>query len=338
MKYSCGLYGGSFNPLHQGHVRCIIEAANQCDRLIIVLSRGVNRKEVDVRVRYRWLYSLTKHIHNVQIFVISDDATEKSEYTEQCWQPDTDKVKAFAGEPIDAVFCGSDYDENSFWAKCYPEAQMVVFHRSEISSSRIRKNPLAHWDWLPMDVRPHYTKKVLITGGESTGKSTLTINLAHYYNTNYLEEVGRNISERSGTDMLMLPEDFTDILLEHKLREIQTIKQSNRILFEDTDCMVTLFYLRFLEGCDKDKNEELALSIAHLNSYDLILYLEPDTPFIQDGGRSVVIAADREKYSNQIKALYREQGFRFYTISGDYQNRFLQAIALVDKLILGELS
>ncbi|WP_376785767.1 adenylyltransferase/cytidyltransferase family protein [Ruminiclostridium cellobioparum] len=31
MKFKCGMYGGSFNPLHLGHVRCIIEAANQCE-------------------------------------------------------------------------------------------------------------------------------------------------------------------------------------------------------------------------------------------------------------------------------------------------------------------
>ena len=253
MRFHCGLYGGSFHPLHLGHVRCIIEAANQCERLILVLSCGDNRNEIDMRIRYRWLYSLTKHIGNVALFVLHDQAASKSEYDEVWWQKDAAQVKAFAQAPIDAVFCGSDYTRDSFWAKCYPDAQLIIFERSELSSTEIRKDPFTHWDWLPAVVRPYYAKKVLIVGSESTGKSTLAINLAHYYNTNYLEEVGRDISARSGTDLMMLPSDFTDILLQHKTREIEALKQSNRVLFEDTDCLTTLFYLNFLDGADQAK-------------------------------------------------------------------------------------
>lgn len=66
-----------------------------------------------------------------------------------------------------------------------------------MSSTELRADIYGHWDWLPNVVKPYYVKKVLIIGGESTGKSTLTVNLANYYNTNYLEEVGRDISERS---------------------------------------------------------------------------------------------------------------------------------------------
>ncbi len=333
MKYKCGMYGGSFNPLHLGHVRCIIQAANQCEELILVISEGINRDEIDIRVRYRWVYQLTKHIGNVRLFVLQDTAKTKEAYTEEYWMKDAGKVKEFAGKKLDAVFCGSDYDNNSFWAKCYPEAETVYLQRDEISSTKLRENVMAHWEWLPNIVRPYYAKKVLLIGGESTGKSTLTINLASYYNTNYLEEVGRDISERSGTDMLMLPEDFTDILLIHKVREREALLHSNKVLFEDTDCLITKFYIQFLEGKGKAVNERLTDAISQLNNYDLILFLEPDVRFVQDGDRSPVIAADREHYSNKIKELYKEREYDIEIISGDYQERFLQSIRLIDKLL-----
>ncbi len=336
MKYKCGMYGGSFNPLHLGHIRCIIEAANQCQKLILVLSNGTNRNEIDVKKRYRWLYSVTKHIGNVRLFVLNDDACTKSEYSEDYWENDTKLVKEYAGEPIDVVFCGSDYDQTSFWNKCYPDAELKIITRNEISSTEIRSNPILHWNWLPRVVRPYYAKKVLLIGGESTGKSTLTINLANYYNTNYLEEVGRDISERSGTDLMMIPEDFTDILLQHKLRELEALKSSEKVLFEDTDCLITLFYIQFLNGKDKEYNLLLADAISHLNSYDLILFLEPDVAFVQDGDRSTVIAADRQTYSDRIKEIFKTHGFEFVSVSGNYQERFEKAVALVDKMMNGE--
>lgn len=131
----------------------------------------------------------------------------------------------------------------------------------------------------------------------------------------------------------MLANDFTDILLQHKIREIECIKSSNKVFFEDTDCLVTLFYLYFLEGKEKDKNIKLAEAISYLNNYDLILFLEPDVDFIQDGDRNEVIAANREKYSKQIKEIYTKYGFKIETISGDYQQRFEKAVLLINSML-----
>lgn len=331
--YNVGMYGGSFNPLHMGHVDCIIKAANQCRKLYIVLSIGREREEIDYRIRYRWLYTVTRHIGNVKIITIEDSAKTKQDYTKEYWADDAKLIKKSIGKKIDVVFCGSDYDNKSFWNVCYPESELKIFERDGISSTEIRKNPYKHWNWLPNAVKPYYTKKVLLMGGESTGKSTLTINLANRFNTSFIDEAGRDISERSGTDLLMIPEDFTEILLQHKLNEIKALPSSNKVLFIDTDALVTQFYMNFLNDAGKAKNKALSDAIDGLNEYDLILFLEPDVDFVQDGDRSTVIKNDREKYSNQIKQLIKEHNKNFISISGSYQERYEKAVEYVKDIL-----
>ncbi len=333
MKYAVGLYGGSFNPLHLGHVDCIIRAANQCGELFVVLSVGTNRREIPTRVRYRWLYTITKHIGNVKLLLLEDDAPTKEEYARDSWMRDAEKVKTQIGKPIDAVFCGSDYGEDSFWSVCYPESELVIFPRNGISSTEIRSDPYGRWDWLPTVVRPYFVKKVLLIGTESTGKSVLTVNLAHRFATNYIEEAGREISERSGTDVLMLPSDFTEILLRQKLNEIEAVEHSNRVLFEDTDALVTLFYLGFLDDQEIVRNSALAKAIDALNEYDLILFLEPDVPFVQDGDRRIEAPSERELCSRRLRELLGCAGKPFYVLRGDYEARYEQAVALTERLL-----
>lgn len=328
--YKVGMYGGSFNPMHNGHLDCIIRAACMCEKLYIVLSVGENRDEVDYKVRYRWLYQATKHIGNVKIIILYDQCVKKADYTLEDSKPDSEYVKKEIGEKIDIVFCGSDYDADSFWNVNYPESEFYVFERNEISSTKIRENIYKHWDWLPNFVKPYYVKKVLLIGLESSGKSTLTINLANHYNTNYIEEAGRELSEKSGTDTMMLNEDFTEILLTQKMNEIKAVERSNKVLFCDTDCLITQFYLDFLKG-DLD-NIRLSDAIDALNKYDLILYLAPDVKWVQDGDRREEIRDNRPKYREMLADIYNSHGKKFEYIEGDYLTKFNKCVELIDKL------
>jgi hypothetical protein len=90
------------------------------------------------------------------------------------------------------------------------------------------------------------------------------------------------------------------------------------------------------DSSDAEQDEEWML-VRHYRSdvYTVILYLQPDVAFVQDGDRSEVIAADRERYSRQIAALYQRFGFRITEVRGDYQTRYETAVRLVDEMLRG---
>ena len=331
--YKVGMYGGSFNPMHNGHLECITKAACMCEELYVVLSVGNKRNEIDYRVRYRWLYQATKHIGNVRIIILEDNCATKADYTLEVSKADSEYVKKQIGKHIDVVFCGSDYDENSFWNVNYPDSEFYVFDRDELSSTELRKNVYAHWDWLPNVVKPYFVKKVLVIGLESSGKSVMTVNLANHFNTNYIEEAGRELSEKSGTDTLMLKEDFTEILLTQKMNEMKAIEHSNKVLFCDTDCLITQFYLNFLKG--DEENIKLSEAIDGINSYDLVLFLAPDVKWVQDGDRSEEIRDNRPMYRDMLGEIYKSHGKYFKYIEGSYLEKYNQCVKLVNDMLNG---
>lgn len=237
---------------------------------------------------------------------------------------------------IDVVFCGDDYKGKDLYESLYGNtAEIIYFSRNEvsISSTQIRENPFKYWDYIPQICRPYYVKKILLIGGESTGKSTLTQNLALTYNTNFLEEVGRDICEFAGGEDTMIAKDLQEILIKHKAKELDVIKNSNKLLFVDTEALITKFYSQFLlkDNFDIEKCENLADAINAINDFDLVLFLDTDIQFVQDGTRSEEIASDRVKYSNMIKDLFNEKGIHYQVISGNYLERFNKSKELINK-------
>ena len=330
--YKIGLYGGTFSPLHIGHVKCIIQASCLCEKLYIVINSSQNPNEIDIKIRYRWLYQITKDMPNVNLIILEDKNTSKSSYTTEQAINDTNKILSIIKSPIDIVFCGSDYDKNSFWNKNYPDSKLYIFKRDEISSTKIRSNPYLYWDWLPNIVKPYYVKKIMICGIESSGKTVLTTNLSKYYNTNYVEESGKLLSEKSGSDELMISDDFTEILLTQKLNELNAINNSNKILFCDTDALYTLFYLEYFYNDSLKKNIDLAYAIDQLNTYDLILLLEPTNNWNQDGDRKEDIRDNHTKYFNRIIEGLDKSGKKYVRINGEYLERFNKCIEYINEL------
>lgn len=328
--YKTGMFGTCANPLHSGHVATILKAAGECRELYIVLSYSPLREEVDFRLRHQWLAQTVSHLPHVRIIDLEDDAPTKEAYTEEHWRAGAERVKQLIGKPVDVIYCGSDYcaAAPTPYERHYPGARIIYADRAQIpiSSTAIRQAPLQHWQYLAKAARPHYVRKVLIIGHESTGKSTMVQNLATLYDTEFVPELGRDVCARCGGTDFMLRGDFEEIISAHRAAITEATRKANRYLFIDTDAVTTYWYAK-LSGID--------IARPTPDNFDLILFLEADVPFVQDGLRSEANNSDfsRSGVSKALKQFYRDFGFSFHTIHGaSFSERLANAMQYIDSL------
>ncbi len=118
--------------------------------------------------------------------------------------------------------------------------------------------------------------KIGIVGPESTGKSTLSMELASHYQTVCVSEYARKYMME-----LKRPYTLEDIVLisQRQLeQEVVAVKKANRILFCDTTLLVSkIWALHAFQQCPPFIEENWKSE-----DYDLLLLLQVDIPWQED--------------------------------------------------------
>ncbi|MGB5941802.1 MAG: ATP-binding protein [Leeuwenhoekiella sp.] len=163
--------------------------------------------------------------------------------------------------------------------------------------------------------------KVVLFGPESSGKTTLSRQLAKFYNTIWIPEFARDYLQekwdRTGT--ICGPEDLLPIAEGQIALENNAASKAKKILFCDTDLLETKVYSEAYYGFCDPLLEQYALS----NTYDLYLLTDIDVPWEPDDLRDR--PDRREEMFLRFKEALVKYDRHFITLSGNEQKRLNKA-------------
>ncbi len=172
--------------------------------------------------------------------------------------------------------------------------------------------------------------KIVLFGPESTGKTTLSKQLAAHYKTLWVPEYAREyLQEKWDREQKTCePEDLLPIAKGQMQLENELTKKANNILFCDTDLLETKVYSETYYGnfCDP-MLEKYALK----NTYDLYFLTYIDVPWEKDDLRDKPF--EREQFFNYFKNTLLKYNRPFVILKGDKETRLQTAIKTVDELL-----
>lgn len=223
---------------------------------------------------------------------------------------------------------------------------MASYSLTSSSNSAITSE---NWSRLPPAKRARLTKRVILVGSESTGKTTLAAELVDRYRalggiwaqTQWVPEYGREYTElllaRQGSvaedgqaaSAEWGPGDFAVIAVQQQRLEDAAAASGSPVLFCDTDAFATqLWERRYLGDASTAAFDALPVSPPRA------LYLLTDlagVPFEQDGIR------DGEDYRELMQQWFVEElerrGERWVLVTGTRQERLATGIRAVDEVL-----
>ena len=172
--------------------------------------------------------------------------------------------------------------------------------------------------------------KVVLFGPESTGKTTLSMQLSKYYKSVWVPEYAREYLQNkwNNEQKTCEPNDLLPIAEGQMKLENELAQTTSSVLICDTDLLETKVYSEayYLGSCDPIL-EKYALE----NTYDLYFLTYIDTPWEADDLR------DKPSHRMEMFEAFQKTLIKynrpFVLLRGDEKGRLAKAIEYIDKLL-----
>ncbi len=319
--YSQALVVGKFAPLHIGHQQLLDHAHELADDVTVVVWSNPDFAEMTNEVRADWI----RRLYPLASVLVGHDGPLNDE-PDEVQRDYTAALLARHGRAPDVVVTREQYGPGL-------AAHLGIAHEwagaprteGEPSGSRIRADVHSHRHELDPTVYSHFVERVVLMGAESTGKSTLCERLASEFDTEHVQEYGREHYAARGGQLDL--DDYLTIARVHREREDEAAQRSNRYLFVDTNAVTTMFFSHYY---NRDSRPELrALADECAARYRRVIVCDDDIPFEQDGWR------DSEVWRGRMHGMVLHdlavRHIPFHVVSGSLDER----VARVRSILCG---
>ena len=324
-----GLVIGKFLPPHRGHAYLIETALARVDRLIVLVC-SLKREAIPGERRVAWLREM---FPAADVRHHADENPSEPHEHERFWELWTASIRRLVPAGPDLVFSSEDYGEELARRLGARHALVDRERRAvPISGRALLADPMRLWDFLPECVRPDFVRRVVVSGPESTGKTTLARRLAEHFATAWVPEFARDYLEakHAGRPIPSPPCDADDIPVIARGQtdaEDEAARRANRLLFCDTDLYVTRLYAEEYFGSCPEWIREAAAE----GRYALHLLLDVDVPWVTDPQRDRPEL--RAEMLSRLRLMLEADQRRYVLVSGDWQARFTASVAAVEPLL-----
>jgi NadR type nicotinamide-nucleotide adenylyltransferase len=222
-----------------------------------------------------------------------------------------------------------------------------------VSGTKVRADPVAHWEEIEPPVRAWLARRVVVLGAESTGTTTLSRDLANALRarggshalTRWVPEYGREltVAKLACARALARPDgplpgmsdlnwddaDFELVARRQNQTEQRAARAGGPVLVCDTDALATTVWQERYRGRSTDPVREAAAAMPSRALY--LLTTHEDVPFDDDGLR------DGEHLRPWMTERFREvltaSGVPWLEVRGDRPTRVARGLRAIDQLL-----
>jgi len=229
-------------------------------------------------------------------------------------------MNGFVIDDIDAFYSSEEYGEHMSQflgatdGRIDPERSDVPISATMIREDGIQK----HREYVPDKTNVMMVDRVAVVGGVSSGKTTLTSELAGVYDTEWMYEYGRDFWEQNADENGVLTKQQLFQLAKRHVDEEEIIaRNANKYLFVDTTPLTTMAWSKYYHGSVPFDLQTLARQSG--GRYDVHILCDPDIPFEEEPGRDG--RQNRKRLHRMHIDLMERFGIEYHVVSGSVQER-----------------